>query len=534
MVRRLAKCPVSKINVFIILSTHMHSHDQVDVRSITQRLFAFSKKNKFNIQVYNLAQAQALVAEVLGLSGEEGVYDETLETEVDALVETARAGGYTVLREYDEKTQKLSYLEVVASGATRSIKKVVAVPYEELRNRLDAIAPFEVGRLTPTLSVYKDQRIALGHVHSRNPLRRREPVFGVGKRIIVALGDAGLGHLQRAQNIIGQAAIAGWAVSAFDFLPEKEDFLGAMKRTMDVARRSADMLIQANPLQEGLDFNMGSVTFIDSLLTKEDWHKVVFGADPAMLHFAEMLSVIADFQRHCYPQISRQVSWLKTYSNLDHVMSLLEEPRAAMYALLIKDALLRVLDVESTDKITLDQADIYVRAWNKWVNPFVEMAFGHQEKFSKHNLLIQEVFYTRRVSYAAVSLEDGGRHELYNRAYYHQLKYQLRSVGQAEDQALVVLRVSGTGMQNAVVIEMTRVFSAKGYQVLLIIDGQTQKAAIIAQRLALAGRADCLWHTCHIKESATVPTNLSKATAGQCLFVNKEQMKEPLMLLPSA
>jgi hypothetical protein len=534
MMRCLAKCRTSEINVFIILSTHMHSLDQVDVKSITQRLFAFSKKNKFNIQVYNLAQAQALVAEVLGLSSEEGVYDETLEIEVDALVETARAGGYTVLREYDDKSKKLAYLEIVASGATRSIKKVVAVPHEELRNRLESIETFEAGRLSPTLAVYKDQRIALGHVHSRNPLRRREPVFGMGKRLIVSLGDAGLGHLQRAQNIISQAASAGWAVAAYDFLPEKEDFLGAMRRTVDSARRSPDMLVQANPLHDGLDFNMGSVTFIDSLLTKEDWHKVVFGTAPGMIHFAEMLSVIADFQRHCYPRISSQASWLKTYSNLDHVMSLLEEPKAAMYALLIKDALLNVLSVESSDKITLEQADLYVRTWSKWVNPFVEMACEHQEKSSKHNLAVQEVVYTRRISYAAVSLDESSKHDLYNRAYYQHLKHQAGMLGQAEAQTLVVLRVSGMGMQNAVVIEMTRVFSSKGYQVLLVIDGQTQKAAMIAQRLALAGRADCLWHICHIKESAAMPTNLSKATAGQCLFVNKEQMKEPMMLLPSA
>ncbi|MEG1346689.1 MAG: hypothetical protein RSD49_01450 [Hafnia sp.] len=511
----------------------MHAHENIDVKSITQRLFALSKKNRFSLPVNNLAQAEMLITDLLGITNYSGVRDQCLEAEVNSLVESARADGYSVLREYDEDTNKLAYLEIVARGAKRSQRTISAIPYQELQSRLDALPVYSKGEIIPARVAYKECRLALGQIKNRNPLKMKESLYGTGRRMIISLGDAGVGHLQRACSIIGQAAQAGWAISAYDFIPEKGDFLGALNRMVDASKRNVDIIVQDNPAFGMANVDIGSVGLLGSLESPDDWSFVLFNREAEMNNFANLLSLISHHHRKFYPGLQDNVDWMETYETLDNILGLISDPRVGESAPLIEKALLAFLGVSTLAQITFEESDFYCQHWAKWIAPFIQVARAHQKISSACHVGLNDVMQARRISYAGVSLDFNGRHELFNRAYYNYLKHYNKAVQGTEKQALVALRVSGSSMQDPLVMGMVRLFIGKQYQVVLIVDGQTQKAALIAQKLAMAGHAECLWHTCHINKSAALPLDLNKATAGQCLWVNRERIKEPLLLLPS-
>ena len=508
-------------------------NEQIDLRSVSQRLFALSKLNRFSLQINNLAQAQALASDLLGITDSAGLFDFCLENDVDSLVETARSNGYLVLRDYDEGTKKLNYLELVAPGAQRVIRKIEPTPYAEVRSAIEAVPEIVPRSLNTALYEYRDSRLSLGNYRNRNILKMKDVAYSTGKRIIMSLGDAGIGHLQRAQNIIGQAASSGWAILSYDFSPDKDDFFGHFKRSIDSNRRNGDLIIQHHPKFEYEDIKDGAIFLSSCLKSKDSCHRVIFNGIPEMESFAHLIALLFNYCGQVNPSLNRQISWLDSFSSLDRVLGVIDDPKARIYVQDIKNTIFEFFNISSTTNFTYEQSEEYSLVWKKWVSPFIEMAQKQQTKASTCHVDFNEVIESRRILHAPVYLDVQGKHDLFNRAVLHSMEDALERVQRAKAQSLVVLRVSGSTMQHPLVMAMTRVFSAKGYQILMVIDGQTQKASLIAQKLAIVGKADCLWHTCHIKETSAMPYNLTKATAGQCLFVNKERIKEPLMLLPA-
>lgn len=507
-------------------------NEQLDLRSVSQRLLALSKKNKYALQINNFAQAQAFASDLLGITDASGISDSCFESEVDLLVENARASGYLVLRDYDESTQKLAYLELVAPGAHRACRKIEPIHPNELDSVLSMNSSVSCSELMPSEHVYRNSRLALGSFRTRNSLKMRDTAYGDFKRVMISLGDAGTGHLQRAQFIASQAARAGWGIVAYDFMPDKDDFFVPFKRTIDAARRNSDLLCQSHPGFHSDGVALGSLQMIGGFGGSFSCHDLIFNNDPSMLPMANLLTILSEYCHQAYPHIAGHIGWLNNFATLDHVLALLSEPKATFYAPGVKESICEMFSITDATSLSFEQSEIYHTNWKRWVRPFLDIAEKICDLASTCNVGFNETFKARRILYSPVMIESSGGGDLFNRLHVNAISRSLGEVQPAKELALVILRVSGHQMTNPIVMAMTRAFITKGYQLLLVVDGQTQKAALISQKLAAAGRADCLWHTCHIKDTPSMPYGVSKATGGQCIFVNRERLKEPLNLLP--
>lgn len=506
--------------------------EHLDLRSVSQRLFALSKKHKYSLQINNFAQAQAYASDLLGITDASGISESCFESEVDLLVENARASGYLVLRDYDESTQKLAYLELVAPGAHRACRKIEPIHPSELDDALSLDSSVIHSDLVPSEHLYKKSRLALGSFRPRNSLKMRDMTFGDFKRVMISLGDAGTGHLQRAQFIAGQAASAGWGIVAYDFMPEKDDFYVPFKRTIDAARRNSDVLCQSHPGVQTDGTALGSLQMVSGFGGGFSCHDLIFNKEPSMLPMANLLTILSEYCHQAYPHIAGHVSWLHNFATLDHVLALLSEPKATFYVPGIKESICEMFSITDATSLSFEQSEVYHANWKKWVRPFLDIAEKCCDLASTRDVGFSEIFKARRILYSPVMIDAAEGNDLFNRLHVSAIRRSLEKVQTAKELALVILRVSGQHMTNPIVMAMTRVFITKGYQLLLVIDGQTQKAALISQKLAAAGKADCLWHTCHIKDSPSMPYGVSKNTGGQCIFVNRERLKEPLNLLP--
>ncbi|MDU8350344.1 hypothetical protein RYA05_00375 [Pseudomonas syringae pv. actinidiae] len=501
-----------------------------DIQTASQRLFALSRKNHFSLAVNNLAQAQYLINAILGIESGSGELVQSLEAEAECLVETARASGYRIHQEFDGNN-KLAYLEIIAKGAQQQSRRIKGVSFDEIEAMLVSQRPSHAEAVNRPLGRYKPSDLIVGHIAGPSMLKRREPILASPGRIIFSIGDTGSGHIQRAQNVMSQAISSGWPVLVFDFLPEKLDLITLLKRSVESARRNKDFCVTSSGLSDG-NVTPGSTNWMEQMCSLKAWHHRVFGGDPDLIGMAKLLHALTIYVGSAHPKIRNQVRWLNIFSSLEHVLGLIQGRTTSVPSAILDDieaALEESLGIGSIREITSEQSAMYGQMWEQWVAPFEKLAELHQNASEKSNADFVQATTGQKVLYTAISDDDnlGARNVL------EQAKSQLEKVEAVKTKALVLLRVSGSGMQNSAVIEMTKKFGAKGYQLVIVIDGQAQKSALIAQKLAMAGRADCLWHTCNVLESAAFKLDLGSIAGTQCLLVNRERLKEPLMLLPS-